>query len=81
MTFKELSGKFGVVGYAYPVRLEKDIADYVTNLQNAEKVLKLTMDLLRSFKDNFDCDSDAHRYNTECRCCAAEKLLLKLESK
>ena len=34
---------------------------------------------LRSFADgvlsNYDCDSDAHRYNTACRCCDAAKVL------
>jgi hypothetical protein len=25
---------------------------------------------------NFDCDSDAHKYNTTCRACAAKEALL-----
>lgn len=30
---------------------------------------------LRSIRDNYDCDSDAHKYNTECRCCLAFEVL------
>lgn len=29
----------------------------------------------RSIRDNWDCDADAHKYGTPCRCCEAEKLL------
>lgn len=28
-------------------------------------------------RDNWDCDSDAHRYGTGCRACMAEKVLPK----
>lgn len=31
--------------------------------------------VLRDFMDNWDCDSDAHRHNTTCRCCSAEEAL------
>jgi hypothetical protein len=27
--------------------------------------------LMKNFRDGYDCDSDAHKYGTECRCCAA----------
>ena len=27
--------------------------------------------------ENFDCDSDAHKYNTRCRACEAKALLLE----
>jgi hypothetical protein len=30
---------------------------------------------LRDFADNYDCDSDAHKYNTTCRKCKAKQLL------
>ena len=30
---------------------------------------------VRDVRDNWDCDSDAHRYDTSCRCCMAAKLL------
>lgn len=34
---------------------------------------------VRNIATGFDCDSDAHRYNTFCRCCEAEKLLAELK--
>jgi hypothetical protein len=30
---------------------------------------------LKEIRDNFDCDNDAHRYGSTCRCCLAEKTL------
>jgi hypothetical protein len=29
----------------------------------------------KSIRDNWDCDADAHRHGTPCRCCEAEELL------
>jgi hypothetical protein len=37
--------------------------------------------LLKNFRDGYDCDSDAHKYGTECRCCAAAKMLDELLNK
>lgn len=34
---------------------------------------------IRNISTGFDCDEDAHRYKTYCRCCEAEKLLAKLK--
>lgn len=31
--------------------------------------------LLESFRDGYDCDTDAHKYGTCCRCCAAAAAL------
>lgn len=30
---------------------------------------------LRDFANNFDCDTDAHRYRTTCRACRAAEVL------
>jgi len=30
---------------------------------------------LRDFRDNFDCDNNAHRHGTTCRCCTARAAL------
>lgn len=35
--------------------------------------------LLESFRDGWDCDEDAHRYKTQCRCCAAAAALSKVK--
>lgn len=34
---------------------------------------------IQNIATGFDCDSDAHKYNTYCRCCEAQKLLEKLK--
>lgn len=31
-------------------------------------------------RDDFDCDGDAHKYGTLCRCCLAERLLTSYAS-
>jgi len=41
----------------------------------SEDEIKPLLSFLREIKDNWDCDEDAHRYNTTCRCCNAEKTL------
>lgn len=33
--------------------------------------------LLVDFRDGWDCDTDAHKYKTQCRCCAAAAALEK----
>ena len=30
---------------------------------------------------NWDCDSDSHRYNTNCRCCDAKRILEQFKKK
>lgn len=30
---------------------------------------------LETVRDGFDCDGDAHKYGTACRCCEARKAL------
>lgn len=32
-------------------------------------------DFARDISDNYDCDTDAHRYRTTCRACKAKKIL------
>jgi hypothetical protein len=38
------------------------------------RVLVLTRFVL-NIRDGWDCDEDAHRHRTLCRCCEAEKLV------
>jgi DNA-directed RNA polymerase subunit RPC12/RpoP len=33
----------------------------------------------KSIRDNWDCDQDAHRYGTPCRCCEAKELLEEID--
>jgi hypothetical protein len=30
---------------------------------------------VKNIASNYDCDEDAHKYNTPCRCCDAKALL------
>ena len=53
---------------------DKDRQDAVKKL--AEKVRALER-FVRECRDDFDCDSDAHRHKTTCRACAAATLLPK----
>lgn len=45
--------------------------------------LKRQVEVLLTFakdcSDGFDCDADAHKHGTMCRCCAAAKILGELE--
>ena len=38
-------------------------------------VIKKKDEALRDIANNFDCDSDAHKYRTSCRCCEAKKAI------
>jgi hypothetical protein len=48
------------------------IKDYINTLINENKVMK---EFIRDIYKNWDCDQDAHKYNTPCRACEAEKIL------
>ncbi len=45
--------------------------------------LKRQVEVLEEFARDvlhgFDCDADAHRYGTMCRCCTAAKILGEIE--
>lgn len=43
----------------------------MTDREMLEKAREFARDISR----NYDCDNDAHRYGTSCRCCDAEELL------
>lgn len=51
---------------------DKDRKDLVRLISKKVKMLE---DELKDIRDNWDCDKDAHRYNTCCRCCYAKKVL------
>lgn len=44
-------------------------------LDSLQAKLDRREEALRSIRDNFDCDNDAHKYETECRCCIAREAL------
>ncbi|MCP4393153.1 MAG: hypothetical protein GY804_02640 [Alphaproteobacteria bacterium] len=43
--------------------------------EDLERKLKIAVEVLREIRDNFDCDEDAHKYNTTCRSCFASEAL------
>ncbi len=49
--------------------------DLYRELTEASKRLETLEEFARDVRDNYDCDSDAHKYGTRCRCCEAAKLL------
>ena len=63
---------------------EVDMLDIVWS---DDDIAKLTAErdkvvgLLKNFRDDYDCDLDAHTHGTECRCCAAAKMLDELFNK
>ena len=52
------------------IALEREQQLITSQKQNA-----LLRECLRDIRDNFDCDSDAHKYGTPCRCCSAKEAL------
>lgn len=42
-------------------------------LELAVKALEEAKERFDDFRRNWDCDSDAHKYNTPCRVCESEK--------
>jgi len=44
-------------------------------LRAAEAEVARLRAVLRNVRDNYDCDEDAHRYGTICRCCDARAAL------
>jgi hypothetical protein len=49
-----------------------------TEFKRLEEQNKQLMEFVRDGHKNWDCDSDAHKYNTPCRVCEAEKLYKQL---
>lgn len=68
----KLSDHIRGISFAFSDQGRKDnvrkIADQVKDMEK----------FIETISSDFDCDSDAHRYNTFCRCCEAEKLLNKI---
>lgn len=44
----------------------------IEKLQNENLVFRK---FIRNISENYDCDRDAHKYGTGCRCCEARNLL------
>lgn len=46
---------------------------------NMINLLKEILFFLKDVANNYDCDEDAHKYNTRCRSCEAQKLLILID--
>jgi hypothetical protein len=55
------------------VALPKGIGDV---RQYQERIRRLE-EFAKGIAENYDCDADAHRYGTTCRCCEARRVLAK----
>lgn len=57
--------------------------DFKAGFQKAvelmEKEIKHLREFARDCAENWDCDTDGHKYNTGCRCCEAELLKQQTE--
>lgn len=55
-------------GGTYVSHAAADLDDLVAEVRRLRSFIE-------SIRDNYDCDSDAHRYGTQCRVCEAARLL------
>jgi hypothetical protein len=52
----------------------------LSNIRSAaEEKAEEVIEFVEIVRDHFDCDEDAHKYDTFCRCCEAKELLEKLK--
>lgn len=49
-------------------RLSEWLESKLLRLRDMQRVLE-------ALRDDWDCDTDAHKYNTSCRCCLASRVL------
>lgn len=56
-----------------------DYRDWIHKITDAWPAVAAELTRLREFarycRDNYDCDSDSHKYDTRCRACEAAKVL------
>jgi hypothetical protein len=49
--------------------------EYLGEIERLKAQVARLREALRDFRDNWDCDEDAHRLGTRCRCCVAAAAL------
>lgn len=60
---------------AWLTHAREEAMDQAIYLKKAENVARRLVAFAKDVRDNFDCDADAHRYGTMCRCCEAGAVL------
>lgn len=51
----------------------------MSDLEKLRVLLREARETLRDFAENYDCDSDAHRYGTTCRACDAKAVKQRID--
>lgn len=74
--FEQLKDKLAYFG-GYKWLPYVDAVELVNEMNEQEKAIKKLLEFARDCHVNWDCDIDAHKYNTLCRACEAEKLIAK----
>lgn len=54
-----------------------DLLDARELIDKQEAIIKEMRSFCKDVADNYDCDSDGHKYNTGCRSCNAKTILEK----
>lgn len=55
------------------------IAELEAANRKLEEQLRVATEALTDFRDNWDCDSDGHKYKTSCRVCDGEEALAEMK--
>lgn len=63
------------------VRQQEEIESLRQQISDHIKREVMLRDALKEIRDDFDCDSDSHKYGTTCRSCLAREALAATEPK
>ena len=63
----------------YYICQAKLIKEKKLGLNNKDNIIKELLSFVNDVAHNFDCDEDGHKYQTGCRACNANELLMKYE--
>lgn len=78
---KETTENYSIISSGEVGEVVIDIPRLLAHIAALEEESKRYKEVLRDVRDNYDCDSDAHKYGTTCRCCAAEEVLAEDEER
>ena len=51
-----------------------------SEVEKLRALLAEAQEVMRDFAENWDCDTDAHKYGTTCRVCDAEKMKQRIDA-
>jgi hypothetical protein len=61
--------------YSSLYQFEEGDSEYLIDEEDFTEAITPLLVFIKDIATNWDCDSDAHRYNTTCRACEATKIL------